>query len=139
MKNIEMMTKIIDAIKRVTTDLFEGNIIECKSYIYDCNHKYVGAKAYVFPCKKSDVFGEEAIFAELHYAYTPFKMNGDIDFKIFFGIYDRERRKQIVNLSMENGCIDEYSTAKVDILSDRGIDKFVEDFEHFILNLIISE
>lgn len=139
MKNIEMMTKIIDAIKRVTTDLFEGNIIECKSYIYDCNHKYAGAKAYVFPCKKSDVFGEEAISAELHYTYTPFKMNGDIDFKIFFGIYDRERREKIAILSMENGCIDEYETTTVDILSDRGIDKFVEDLEHFILNLSISE
>ena len=134
-----MMTKIIDAIKRVTTDLFEGNIIECKSYIYNYDDpKYVDTKAYVFPCKKSDVFGEEAISAELHYAYTPFKMNGDIDFKIFFGIYDRERREKIVNLSMENGCIDEYSTAKVDVLEERGIDKFVEDMIHFILDLSIQ-
>ena len=135
MKNAEMMTKIIDTIKRVTTDLFEGNVIECKSYIYDCNHKYAGAKAYVFPCKKSDVFGEEAISAELHYTYTPFKMNGDIDFKIFFGVYDRKRREKIVNLSMENGCIDEYSTAKVDVLEERGLEKFVKDIEGFILNL----
>lgn len=138
MKNVEIMSKILDAIKRVTTDLFEGNIIECKSYIYDCNHKYADAKAYVFPCKKSDVFGEEAISAELHYAYTPFKMDGDIDFKIFFGIYDHDKKEKIVLLEINNGVFEQYETATIDVLEERGIDKFTEDMIHFILNLSIQ-
>lgn len=139
MKNIEMMTKIIDTIKRVTTDLFEGNIISCRSYVYDdSDPKYADAKGYIFPCKKSDVFGEEAISAELHYAYTPFKMDGDINFKVFFSIYDRERKDKIVFLSMTNTIIDEYYTTTDDVLEERGIDKFVEDMIHFILDLSIQ-
>lgn len=140
MKNVEIMTKLLDAIKRVTTDLFEGNIIECRSYIYDHNDpKYADTKAFIFPCKRSDVFGEQIISAELHYAYTPFRIDGDVNFKVFFSIYDRERKDKIVFLSMTNGVIDEYETATVDILEERGLDKFVEDLEHFILNLSISE
>lgn len=140
MKNVEIMSKILDAIKRVTTDLFEGNIIECRSYIYDCNDpKYADTKAFIFPCKRSDVFGEQVISAELHYEFTPFRIDGDVNYKIFFGIYDHDKKEKIVLLEINNGVFEQYETATVDILEERGLDKFVEDLEHFILDLSISE
>ena len=133
MKNVEIMVKLIDYFKHQMTDLFEGNVVECRSYIFDNNPKYVADRMYLFPVKRTEVFSHDIIQAEIHYAYTHEDLGGEIHFDIFIGIYDM-KLGNIYILDIGDGCIDQYDMVD-DAIKERALEKFVKDIEGFILDL----
>ena len=135
MKNAEMMVKLLDYFKHQMTDLFEGNVVECGSYMFDKNDpRYFGSHMYLFPVKKSVTFDHEIIQGEIHYRYTPEDLSGEIHFDIFMGIYDMKLGKMIYILDIGDGCIDQYDMVD-DAIKERALEKFVKDIEGFILDL----
>lgn len=135
MKNAEMMVKLLDYFKQQMTALFEGNVVECGSYLYNKEDpKYVDSRMYLFPVKRSEKFDHNIIQGEIHYRYTPEDLSGEIHFDIFMGIYDMKLGKKIYILDIGDACIEEYKTFG-EAIEERGLEKFVKDIEGFILNL----
>ena len=139
MKNAEIMVEFIDSIKRSVTELFEGNLCECKSYIYiKEDPRYIDSKMYLFPCKKSEMFGNEAYAAELHYAYTPENLSGEIKWNIFLSFYDRRRKEKICMIELHGKEIIEIVTND-EALKEHGLYEFVNELINTILDMSIGK
>ena len=139
MKNVEIMVNFIDAVKRSVTELFEGNICECRSYIYiKEDPRYIDSKMYLFPCKKSEMFGNEAYAAELHYAHSPENLSGEITWYIFLSFYDRKREKKILMLELMNEEIIDLETDYTAI-KEKGLYEFVNELINTILDMSIGK
>ena len=139
MKNAEIMVEFIDSVKRSVTELFEGNICECKSSIYiKEDPRYIDSKMYLFPCKKSEMFGAESVAAELHYAYTPEGLDGERTWKMFFSFYDRKRERKICMIELHGKEIIEIVTDD-EALKEHGLYEFVNELINTILDMSIGK
>ena len=139
MKNVEIMVKLLDKLKKQMTDLFEGNICECGSYVYiKDDPKYVDSKMFYFPFKRRAMFGAESVAAELHYAYTPEGLDGERTWKMFFSFYDRKREKKICMIELHGKEIIEIVTDD-EALKEHGLYEFVNELINTILDMSIGK
>ena len=137
MKNVEIMIRFIDAVKRSLTDLFEGNMCECMSDIYN-DPRYVDSKMLYFPCKRAEMFLSEAFSAELHYAHSPENLSGEITWYIFLSFYDRKRERKILMLELMNEEIIDLETDYTAI-KEKGLYEFVNELINTILDMSIGK